>query len=100
MGIVPLTDPFLRPLDPATSVGVLAVAAYLSPSMIALARRHQHPGKLIAANLLLGWTLVGWTICLTLSLKPAPASAGPRAARHALRPPDRAPATRNRVDLR
>ncbi|MGH2948409.1 MAG: superinfection immunity protein [Solirubrobacteraceae bacterium] len=75
------SGPILAPTDPAAVIVGLVVAAYLLPSLIALARHHEHRRRLIAGNLLLGWTLVGWTICMGLALR---SRARPRADRERL----------------
>lgn len=38
----------------------LTLLIYICPSAIAVARGHPHRGALIALNLFLGWTILGW----------------------------------------
>ena len=54
-------------------MAVLA-AAYLLPSIIGWRRHHQNLAALIAFNILLGWTIVGWALALVWSLMRGPAS--------------------------
>ena len=48
--------------------GTRAIAAiagiYFLPSAIALARKHRNASALVLLNLLGGWTVIGWVICL------------------------------------
>ena len=55
--------------------GVLAVALYLLPFIIGEARGVPHLHRLLAINLLLGWTLIGWLAVLAMAsrTKGAPA---------------------------
>ena len=46
----------------------LAVAGYFLPSIIAGRRKHHNLGAIIAVNLLLGWSLIGWIVALVWSL--------------------------------
>jgi hypothetical protein len=46
----------------------LLAVLYCTPTFIALARSHRSRWGIIAANLLLGWTVIGWIICLVWSL--------------------------------
>jgi hypothetical protein len=68
---------------------LLAVAMYLLPLIIGLARRVPDVGSVAVLNILLGWTLVGWVLALALAMR----SAQPPAedARGLRPPPRRAP---------
>ena len=44
------------------------VIVYFTPSVIALMRGHHNAGALIALNILLGWTVVGWIAAFVWSL--------------------------------
>lgn len=44
------------------------VAIYFIPSIVAIVRGHMSKGAIIALNLLLGWTFIGWIIALVWSL--------------------------------
>jgi hypothetical protein len=63
----PITPPIVG--DFASLAVVLAGAAYALPSLIALARHHERWRTVTICNLLFGWTLAGWAICLVLSLR-------------------------------
>ncbi len=56
----------------ATAGAVLIIVAgaivYLLPSLIAVVRKHHQTGAVIAVNLFLGWTLIGWVIALAMAL--------------------------------
>ena len=49
---------------------VLAIVAclYFIPTIIAIARNHRSKGGIIALNILLGWTFLGWIGSLVWSL--------------------------------
>src|SRR5690606_18732241 len=50
----------------------LLFVAYLAPFAVAARREHERLGWILVANLLLGWTLVGWIAVLWWALHPAP----------------------------
>jgi hypothetical protein len=57
--------------------GAIALLLYFLPSIIVLARRADGmAGAVIVLNLFLGWTFLGWVVCLALSV------AGSSAPRH------------------
>jgi len=63
--------------DPVAVLGTtylgVVVAVYLIPGMIAGIRNHPRKGAIIALNLLLGWTFLGWVAALIWALvKPTP----------------------------
>lgn len=64
------------------AAAVAAVWLYMLPSWVARKHGHRNLAALKAANILLGWTLVGWALCLVWSLmnsqrtQPAPLFAG------------------------
>ncbi|MGH8320545.1 MAG: superinfection immunity protein [Gammaproteobacteria bacterium] len=37
---------------------------YCLPGIIALLRSHRHAALIVMVNLLTGWTIVGWFVCL------------------------------------
>jgi hypothetical protein len=53
---------------------LLATSIYFLPSLIALLRRHHNSGAIVALNLFLGWTLVGWVVSLVWALTNRPHS--------------------------
>ena len=54
--------------DAATGAVYLMIAVYFAPTVLALSRGHLSSGSIIAMNVLLGWTLLGWLIALFWSL--------------------------------
>lgn len=48
-------------------LGVL-VALYFVPSIVANNRGHRNKGSIVATNILLGWTFVGWCVALIWAL--------------------------------
>lgn len=56
--------------EEAHAWGIVAVlmAAYVLPSIIALARGHHNKGAIIAVNVLPGWSVLGWIGALVWSL--------------------------------
>lgn len=62
---------FLRALIALTFLlifAVLVLCLYFLPSFIAYSRKHLNLGAIFVANLLLGWTFLGWVICLVWAL--------------------------------
>jgi len=57
------------PMRTATIAGI-----YLLPSALAVARRHRNRSALFLFNLLAGWTIVGWVICLIWAVIRDPSS--------------------------
>lgn len=50
-------------------IGVMVIAIiYFIPAINAYSKKHRHRGIILALNLLFGWTIVGWVICLGWSL--------------------------------
>ncbi|AXF01533.1 superinfection immunity protein [Paraburkholderia hospita] len=66
-------------------VAVLLVLHFV-PSVVAALRDHHHLAAIVALNILLGWTFLGWTIALVWSLmnqrNQEPPLAGDVQARH------------------
>lgn len=48
------------------SIGMLVL--YITPGIVALLRSHHNVVAIIALNLLLGWTLIGWVVAFVWSL--------------------------------
>lgn len=49
-------------------IGVLALAIYFIPFLLALVRGHPDTLAIFVLNILLGWTFVGWVLALVWSL--------------------------------
>jgi hypothetical protein len=47
---------------------------YLVPFLVAAARGHDAAGLILVANLLLGWTGIGWIAVLVFALKSQPSA--------------------------
>jgi ABC-type transport system involved in cytochrome c biogenesis permease component len=47
---------------------VVLLGIYLLPTWIAFGQKHHNRGAILALNLLLGWTLLGWIGALVWSL--------------------------------
>ena len=60
---------------------IAVVAAYFTPSVIALCRGLPRPEMVLAVNALAGWTVIGWLLALSMALhrqqlsQPAPGTA-------------------------
>ena len=60
---------------------IAVVAAYFTPSVIALWRGLPRPEMVLAVNALAGWTVIGWLLALSMALRrqlpsqPAPGAA-------------------------
>ncbi len=46
----------------------IAAVAYFVPAVIAVLRKHPRQSMIVAVNLLLGWTVIGWVWALSLAL--------------------------------
>ena len=62
----------------------ITLAIYILPYLIAISRKHPHEEALMAFNLFLGWTLVGWWFALIWALivptPTTPAATAPKGA--------------------
>jgi hypothetical protein len=47
---------------------LVMVPVYIIPSFVAWERRHRNRNAIIALNILLGWTFVGWAVALVWAL--------------------------------
>ncbi len=47
---------------------LIALAVYIVPSAVALKRQHPNSMAIVAVNILLGWTVLGWIGALVWSL--------------------------------
>jgi len=49
-------------------VGIaILVVLYFVPTFIAIARKHHWIVRILAVNLLFGWTMIGWVVALHMS---------------------------------
>jgi Superinfection immunity protein len=66
---------------------LLLVALYFLPTIIAWARGVSSIGPIIAINVFLGWTFIGWVVALAMAVRsvpqstPAPAATAPASTR-------------------
>lgn len=68
-----------------TGAGVAVLIAvallYVLPSLIGAHRRVEDLPRIVLRNVLLGWTVVIWALCLTRALRRAPATVRPAPSR-------------------
>lgn len=52
-----------------TIIGFLLLGGiiYFTPSIVAYKRKHRQENAILILNIFLGWTFVGWVICLVWS---------------------------------
>lgn len=50
---------------------------YFLPSFIASRRHHHQFGTILVLNIFLGWTFIGWVVCLAMSLSATYAGGSP-----------------------
>ena len=68
-----LTHPIIpTPLGAPLPVLLIASLAYLAPSVAAIIASRQRSGAVLAINLLMGWTLIGWAVSLAMALDGIP----------------------------
>jgi hypothetical protein len=51
-----------------TILAIIAFSFYSIPSIIALIRRKRNTVAIVALNILLGWSIIGWVVSLVWSL--------------------------------
>jgi len=49
-------------------VVIFGVLFYLAPSIVALLKKKRNSVAILALNILLGWTLIGWVVSLVWAL--------------------------------
>ena len=47
---------------------IITALIYFNPTFIALVRHHSYKLYIIGINIIFGWTLIGWIVCLIWSL--------------------------------
>jgi hypothetical protein len=85
-----LTQPIVPTVrDASLPVLLVALVVYLTPSVVAFTISRKHSLPVLAINLFLGWSLVGWAVSLAMALDllgwmtlPPKRIAGLRRARH------------------
>lgn len=50
----------------------LLAGGYFLPTIIATLRNHRNAGAIVAVNVLLGWTFIGWVVALVWSMTNPP----------------------------
>ena len=48
--------------------GFFSLALYLLPTILSIFRDHPQKGPIIAINLLVGWTFIGWVVAIVWSV--------------------------------
>jgi multisubunit Na+/H+ antiporter MnhB subunit len=58
---------------------VTSTLMYVLPTILAFKRERRHKWRIMAVNLLLGWTLIGWVVSLLMTYRyePPPEGAPP-----------------------
>src|SRR5260221_864908 len=69
-------------------IGCSLAAIYFAPALVAFFRRQQNRRFILALNFLLGWTIVGWIICLAWAAHAPSAEPGVRARTVSQCPPE------------
>jgi Superinfection immunity protein len=95
-----LTHPTLPTQSDLPGLLILIALVYLAPSVVAVTVNRQRSRAVLAVNLLVGWTLVGWAVSLAMALdrarstryRPDPSARGPH--RRQPTPVSRQPPTR------
>src|SRR4051812_36607559 len=54
------------------AVVAAVITLYLLPSLVAAVRGAPDLGSIVAVNVLLGWSLIGWVLALALALRDRP----------------------------
>jgi hypothetical protein len=71
-GLATMTTPVMAATDDkggtGLALGVIILAIYFIPAIVASNRRHRNRTAIGVLNLLLGWTLIGWVAALVWAL--------------------------------
>ncbi len=54
--------------ESAFLIAVVFIFLYVVPTIVAVSRLHHRLGAIVALNLLLGWTLLGWVAAMVWAL--------------------------------
>ena len=49
------------------AIFIIAALLYFVPSFVAFSRGHQNRAAILALNIFLGWTFIGWVVALVWS---------------------------------
>lgn len=55
-------------MDPISAALIASIPLYLLPGIIALLRQHHNAAAIVALDLFLGWTFIGWVAALVWAL--------------------------------
>jgi hypothetical protein len=53
----------------AAVLGILVLAVYFLPTVVAVARKVTNQGSVAVINIFLGWTLIGWVVALAMACR-------------------------------
>ena len=53
----------------ATVLGILALALYFLPTVVAVTRKVTNQGSVAVINIFLGWTMIGWVVALAMACR-------------------------------
>ena len=56
-------------MEQSTIVGLVSIAIYFLPSIIAFSRKARSPFSTLVINFFLGWTIIGWIIALAMAVR-------------------------------
>lgn len=48
---------------------IVGLALYFLPTIIAVVRKVRNLGSVVVINFFLGWTLIGWVVALSMSMR-------------------------------
>ncbi len=55
---------------------VLCMAVYFLPSIVAIQKQKHNTAAILAVNILLGWSVIGWIVALVWALAESPSPSG------------------------
>jgi len=53
---------------PLVALTIIMILIYFLPAVASGIMRHKYSTRIIVANIFLGWTIIGWLICLIYAL--------------------------------
>jgi hypothetical protein len=54
----------------ALSIGIALVVVYFLPALLAITTDHRQKAPILALNVLLGWTIIGWIAAMEWATRP------------------------------